>query len=136
MPGSADRKQRTRLLNVDLDLWAQSGLPELYEAMKSDVIQLTIDVDGGFMALELSRVQPDTIDEAFNLYREIVVNLDEAERLLWAACDQRVLDIGIEVGTETYSEAFDLSSEALAAALELEAEVRVTVYRPPIEPEQ
>ncbi len=116
-------------LNVDLDLASSDGLEALVEAMKPYVIVLNNE-QKQFVSLELSTVQPTTIDDAIARYALLVNQLAVEHRKIWNQCSMRRMSIGIQSHGSSHQSSFCISEESLALLCDLKAEVAFTVYAP------
>ena len=115
----------TKFLNVDLDLFYRSEPTELLRATKRRT--LVVNLANHFATLELWP-QPRTAEGAILRFARVVDGLPPSARAQWNCCKKRVLNIGVEAGVEPYQAVFTLPKRALARAVEIRAEIVITVY--------
>jgi hypothetical protein len=120
----------TRLLNVDLDIRASTGLDALLRALGSSVVILNND-DSTFASVEIGTMDPQTIDEAALLYYHAIKSLPEAAKEIWVKAEERRFNIGIQAGRLPHSAEFPVSARTLSLLEGLNAEIVLTVYSPP-----
>ena len=121
----------TRLLNVDLDIRASSGLEALLHALGSSVVVLNND-DPTFASVEIGTMDPKSIDEAVLLYFHVIQSLPETARDIWTNAKVRRFNVGIQTESHPYSVEFPVSARTLSLLKELNAEVVLTVYGPQV----
>lgn len=119
----------TRLLNVDLDIRASTGLADLLQAFGSSVVVLNND-DPTFASVEIGTVDPQSIDEAILLYTHVIRSLPDAAKDIWSKAESRSLNIGIQAEHLPYAAPFPMSGRTLTLLNELDAEIVLTVYGP------
>jgi hypothetical protein len=120
----------TRLLNVDLDIRASTGLEVLLHALGSSVVVLNND-DPTFASVEIGSMDPQSIDEAVLLFFHVIQSLPETARDIWANAQVRSFNVGIQSEAHPHSAEFPVSARTLSLLQELNAEVVLTVYGPP-----
>jgi hypothetical protein len=120
----------TRLLNVDFDIRASTGLGDLLRALGSSVVILNND-DPTFASVEIGTMDPQTIDEAALLYYHAIQSLPDAAKEIWVKAEARSFNIGIQAGRLPHSAAFPVSARTLSLLEDLNAEIVLTVYSPP-----
>ncbi|MGA3372721.1 MAG: hypothetical protein ABSC48_13275 [Terracidiphilus sp.] len=129
---------KTRFLNVDLDVRSKSDLQPLADAMGKKVIVLHV---GRFKRtyeahLELSgsplpQVRHPKSPEMLILgFCRLVQELPPGARELWDSAKTRTFDIGIEAPGPSNCYWSAISPKALRAASEINAHIAVTVYGP------
>jgi hypothetical protein len=124
------QKTATHFLNVDLDLHAKSGLKDLLAALDPSVFVLNPESPDDHASVELS-TQPQSVDEAIQLYYDLVQALPPPARALWDNCEKRTMDIGIQSGDHPHQTRYLLSGETIARLSSMKADVAFTVYAPP-----
>jgi hypothetical protein len=129
---------KTKFLNVDLDIFSKSDLQPLADAMGKKVIVLHV---GRFKRtyeahLELSgsplpQVRHPKSPEALIIeFCRLIEELPPAARKMWEAAKTRTFDIGIKAPGPSSCYWSSISPEALRAASEINAQIAVTVYGP------
>lgn len=118
-----------QFLNVDLDLSSAYGLKDLVDAMKPFVVVLNNEREE-FISVELSSVQPTTIDDAIARYARLVKQFAPEHKKLWDQCNTRRMNIGIKSGNASHQSSFCISEESLALLGTLRAEIALTIYAP------
>jgi hypothetical protein len=121
------KSDRTRFLNVDLDIRARAGLRILMKAFQSSVIVLNYQ-PRRLLAVELAGVQPRDIDQAIELYADLIDKLDPSARLIWDRCDARCMNVGIQAESKPYQTEFAISRNAVETLDRIRAEIKITVY--------
>lgn len=117
----------TKILNVDLDIRAKSGLEELIESFDSAVIVL--NQEEGFVSLEMnSGAGPQSIEEAILYFHDLIGGLPQEMRDIWNQCEMRCFNIGIQAGTISHSKEFYLSNDLLRLLSSINVDVVFTVY--------
>ncbi len=123
----------THFINVDLDLSSSESLGPLLDAWEHDVMVLhhtRVPGGGSEVGLEVAAMTtaaPPTI----RCFVRLVQRLEPGLRALWDGCTERVLDIGIQSGTDgLHSWRLVLSPKVLAEVQEIGAQLAVTVYSP------
>ena len=117
----------TRLLNLDLDIRARSGLRKLMTAMGPAVSVLNYQ-SRRLLSVEIGNVQPKTIDEGIRLFFELVESLEPAARRTWDRCDSRSVNIGLQTEAHPQQAHFQISKEAIVMLAHMRAEVAITIY--------
>ena len=129
--------EKIKFLNVDLDLYADSGLKKLLKAFGSSVILLN---DQGtvhqttkeFLCVEAAK-QPKSIDHAIAIYYGLVRKLPKKARAIWDGCESRIFNIGIQSANKPHSKEFRISEKALKQLLAMQGEAVITIYAPFVE---
>ena len=116
----------TEFLNVDLELYAKSGLGDLIKAFGSSILVMSYEKNS-FLSIEAA-AQPASVDEAVLFYCQLVESLSSSNRTVWDRCDKRCLNIGIQAGHNPHQKAFHLSKKSVAYLHTLKAEATFTVY--------
>jgi hypothetical protein len=129
---------KTLFLNVDLDIRSKSNLQPLVDAMGDKIIvmyvgrvkryhQARLELDGSHRNAAGHKRSPEAIILGFC---KVIGRLPPGARELWDDSKTREFDIGIESGKPYKFYWFDLSPKALQAALEVNAQIAVTIYWP------
>ena len=118
---------QTRLLNVDMDVRAESGIDELLRALGSSIVVLNHD-DPNFASFEIGTTDPKSINEAALLYHHVIQAAPASVQNIWANAECRHFNIGIQVENFPHSSIFAISARSLALLREIDAEVILTIY--------
>ena len=116
----------TTLLNIDVDLRAPSGLPELLGSFGESIYPM--NQHEGFASFEAANTAAKTLEDIVGGLIKLVLELPPEARNLWDSCESRCFDIGIQSAAEPYSIPFSLSQQAVASLASVGAEIRITVY--------
>lgn len=123
----------THFINVDLDLSSPESLGPLLDAWEDDVVVMhhtRVPEGGSEVGLEVT-VMTTTAPQTIRCFVRLVQRLEPRLRALWDGCTDRVLDIGIQSGTDgPRSWRVVLSPKVLAEVQEIGARLAVTVYSP------
>jgi len=123
----------THFINVDLDLASSESLAPLLEAWGDEVIVLhhtLVPGRGSEAGLEVTAMTT-TAQQTIRCFVRLVQRLDPELRALWDGFTERVLDIGIQSGTDgPHYWRFELSPKTLAEIQEIGARLAFTVYSP------
>jgi hypothetical protein len=129
----------TTFLNVDLEVLADYDLSGLAKALEVSRRCFVVDSgpwwQGGYHAsFELARASK-TPDSTIRGLARLVSTLPSPTRRLWTRARRRFLSIGIQAGHEPRMFEAVITQGALRAALEINAEVVLTIYGacPPFE---
>lgn len=127
------KRTRSEFLNVDLDLKSPVDLGPLVHAFGRRVLVLHVDRIGRrhWVRLTLAR-QPRTPSEAIRGFVTLVAGLPAQGRAVWARADKE-FDIGVQGGFEPRSAEWVLEPKIVQALARLGAQVRLTVYSPPLD---
>lgn len=138
MPMSQSVLDKSQFLNVDLDIISNSDLKSLVEAMGDRIIVLYVGrVKRHYEAhLELAGSALPTarhpkIPEILILrFCRLIQDLPHQARKLWDSAKTRSFDVGIVARGPMHHYWFALTPKAIEAALEINAQIAVTVYGP------
>ena len=134
---TAQRRTRTRYVNVDLDIYAVTPLDGLVQALGDEVIVLYV---GGRRRkyeahLELAWSDRHTsADDAICALITLIRGLPRTTRTIWNLATRREFNIGIEAGLEPHGFELRLQQRTLQAIADQGGTVVITVYAP--EPRQ
>jgi hypothetical protein len=129
---------KTLFLNVDLDIRSRWDLQPLVEALGKKVMvlyvgrfkrtyQARLELFGSHLPRDTHSQRP----ERFILdFCKLIQKLPPAAREFWDDAKTREFDVGIESGKPHKFYWFDLSPKALQAAVEVNAQIAVTIYGP------
>ncbi len=117
---------KTKFLNVDLEIRGALDLDELLEALEPFAFVMSYD-PGTYAALELNE-DPATAKDAIRQFHEAIENLPAPARAIWDGLKSRCFDIGIQSGSDPAPAFFRLPLETLSLISALKAEVTFTVY--------
>ncbi len=129
---------KTKFLNVDLDVISNSDLNPLVEAMGDKTIVLYVGRVKRHHEAHLELVgsplpadrHPKSPGMLILRFCRLIQELPPQARRLWDAAKTRTLDIGIEApGPKAYYWS-SISSKTLKAASEINAQIAVTAYGP------
>lgn len=115
---------RGRFLNVALDLKSSRALRPL---LHRDII--VMHRKRGFLSIELAR-QPRTPDDAAREFLSFIGALSGDALAAWAACSDRVFNIGVSAGSEPFQ--LDITTATQLALTQEGVRIAVTVY--PMDP--
>jgi hypothetical protein len=129
---------KTRFRNVDLDILSKSDLQPLVDAMGEDVFVLYVgrvkrhyeahlEWNGSHMPPKSHQSSPELLILKFY---KLVQRLKPEARALWDTARTRSFDIGIEGPKRGGHYWTAISSEAIRAASEVNAQIAITVYGP------
>jgi hypothetical protein len=125
---SSVEKSVTTFLNVDLDLRAQSGLEELLAHLQPAAFVLHQTAE--FACVEASK-EHWSLEQAVVDLVEIIQSLPPQAKAIWSRCESRTFNIGIQAGSEPHQAYFALSGNAVSLLASVQADITITVYRPP-----
>jgi hypothetical protein len=120
-----EKNKMIEFLNVDVDLSAQKGLDELLRMLDAEFIVLQKRDDRA--TIELKQYCSELDNTVVSIAR-LILSLPELGRNLWARCDTKVFNIGIQAGFSPCSKQFQLSKIALDLITKLDAELTITIY--------
>ena len=121
--------ETTKFLNVDLELVATSDLTPLLEHFKSTTFTLRDSVDDGRRTLWMElAADPNDTEDAILRYAMLVESLPSDLRRLWAECEDRCLNVGIQSGVSPHASAFRISTDAIVKLVAIAARLEITVY--------
>ena len=129
---------KTLFLNVDLDIRSKSDLQPLVDAIGKEVFVLHVgrfkrtyharlELSGSHLPRDTHSQRPERFIFQFC---KLISKLPPDARKLWDDARTREFDIGIESGKPHKFYWFDLSPKALQAALQVNAQIAVTIYGP------
>ena len=129
---------KTQLLNVDLDIRSKSDLQPLVDAIGKRMIVLYVGRENRHYKARLELVgshlpqlrHPKSPETLILEFCKVICRLPPDARKLWDGAKTRELDIGIESGKPYKYYWFALAPKAIKAALEMNAQIAVTVYGP------
>ena len=123
---------KTRFLNVDLDLHSRSDLQPLVSALGASVIVLFAGRAGrAYEAhLELAWRKNQTPTSIVLAFCRLIERLPRAERERWDAAKTRSFDIGIEAPARNSHYWVAINPEAVSAAARIGAQIAITIYGP------
>jgi hypothetical protein len=138
MPRPQSVLDKTQFLNVDLDIRSRSDLQPLVDAMGKKIIVLYIERFKGTCTARLelsgSHLPRDKHSQSPELiilrFCKLIGGLPPEARKLWDGARSREFDIGIESHGPMRYYWFAVASRALRAAVEIDAQIAVTVYGP------
>jgi hypothetical protein len=126
------RDDETAFLNVDVDVIARSPLDALAAALGERVSLHYLGRRGrGQFQLSFSLYNPRTADSAILGIVKLIESLPRSTRRLWTNASQRVFDVGYQGGLTPHSRKFDITPQAVAAIVNLDGAIRVTIYVAP-----
>ncbi|MBS1803620.1 MAG: hypothetical protein JST28_09640 [Acidobacteria bacterium] len=118
-------------LNVDLEIFSQTDLKPLADALKKSLTVHFLGIEFGkqkaYFALA---TQPKTPDEAIIRYCKLVQTLPSSKRKIWDDAESRSFDIGFESPKRGRYFWGAVTSEAIRAASAVGAQIAITVYGP------
>ena len=121
---------KVRFLNVDVDVFGAFDRAPLLEAFGDDIDVLH---DGErepgvpVLSFELSTASP-TLPGVISELVALVRALPDEARAAWNLANRRVLNVGIQAGLDPRCSEWTLSVEMMAALVEVNAYVTLTVY--------
>jgi hypothetical protein len=123
---------KTKFLNVDLDISSKADLQPLVSAMGRKVsLSFVGRVKRGFQAhMDLAIGNPKSPETAIVQYCKLIQRLPPEARELWDAAKTRTFDIGIEAPRPNNYFWSAISAKAIRATSEVNAQIAVTVYGP------
>jgi len=132
MTFSTEGGEKTRFLNVDLDIYSKANLRPLVAALGKEVFALHLGREGGLWSahLELSE-EPKNADAAIRCFAALVRALPPTKRRLWDAAVTRDFNIGVQAGSRPHAREIKLSPGTVQKVASLKARLVVTVYAPP-----
>jgi hypothetical protein len=127
---------KSQFLNVDLDVISNSDLKPLVEAMEDRIIVLYVgrvkrhyeahlELVGSPLPSAMHLKNPEMLILGFC---RLIQGLPLQARKLWDSAKTRSFDIGIEARGPMHYYWFALTPKAIEAALEINAQIAVTVY--------
>jgi hypothetical protein len=130
-PSRNDPDAMTRLLNVDLDIWAKAPLDDLVRAFGRRVFVLHAGREGRRYAAHLELAREGASRGADALIRRFVAlvrRLPPKARALWNRARRRDFNVGIQAASNPYSYELPLEVSTVRAAASVDARVVFTVY--------
>lgn len=122
---STEKQNKTRFLNVDLDIQCMSGLENLLNFLNPHVFVLGKDEKSASVELN---TQYRSLDETLQGFVELIKSLPQQSANIWNHCEKRVFNIGIQGGIEPREAFFFLSHKTISLLTSIQAEVQITVY--------
>ena len=122
---------RSVFLNVDLEVFSDSDLKPLADALKRSLTVHYLGMEFGKHKayFELS-TPPKTPDAAIIRYCNLIQKLRPDKRRLWDHAESRSFDIGFETPQEDRYFWGAIGPEAVRAAGEIGAQIAITIYGP------
>jgi len=129
---SNEANERTRFLNVDLDIYSKTNLKPLVTALGNEVLVLYSGREGRLWSahLELPE-QPQNPEGAIRRLAALIPALPPAAQRLWYAATRREFNIGVQAGSRPHAREIKLAPGTIHKVASLEARLVVTVYAPP-----
>jgi hypothetical protein len=122
---------KSRFLNVDLEIFSKSDLQSLAAALGPKVHIHYLGTEFGLFKAYLDLTQqPRTPESGILRLCKLVQKLPPSERAIWNAAKSRSFDIGIEAPNRGRHYWSAVGSEAIRAAAEMNAQIAITVYAP------
>jgi hypothetical protein len=123
---------KTKFLNVDLDICSKVDLQPLVTAMSKKIsLSYVRRVKRSYYAhMDLAIGNPKSPESAILQYCKLVQGLPPDARAMWDAAKTRTFDIGIESPGRNSFFWSVISDKAINAVAEVNAQVAVTVYGP------
>jgi hypothetical protein len=124
---------RTRFLNVDLDVWSKTPLDDLATGFGRQVMVLHVGREGRRYGahLELTGSGIGTARSCVRTLRrfaDAVARLPPAARRAWKNATLRQFNIGVQAGSEPHNYELALPPDILGVIATLDAHVVLTVY--------
>jgi hypothetical protein len=79
-------------------------------------------------SIELSGIQPKSIDEAVLHFSALIKALPSRVSTIWEQCEVRKMNIGIQGGAQPHEAYFALSENTVSLLASIRAEIVFTVY--------
>lgn len=132
MPVSASNLDKTRFMNVDLDIHSKLDLRPLVSALGEKISENYVGrVRRTHEAhLELAWRHNQTPTSIILGFCKLIEALPRSERKLWDSAKTRSFDIGIESPERNTYFWSAVSPEAVRAAADVGAQIAITVYGP------
>ena len=115
----------THFLAVSLDLRGRTDLRALVDALGPAV--LLMNLQERFASVELAQGGED-LEGAVRAFVKCVEALAPEARRLWAACERRTLNVGLQAGLRPHALELGLTHEALSRLAALGADLALTLY--------
>jgi hypothetical protein len=125
----AEADEKTRFLNVDLDIWSRSPLQALSDAFGKHVCVLHVGKENRRYGahLELARFAGDA-DSVIRRFTSLVDQLPHPARMMWDQAHTREFNVGVQAGTSPHGYQLHLRPETVVAVARIGARLGVTVY--------
>ena len=129
MRRSVQTVEKTRFLNVDLDIYSKTNLKPLVAALGQEVHVLYLGREGRRSSahLELPE-QPRSADAAIRKFTALILALPPPTRKLWDGATTREFNIGVEAGSKPRMWEIRLAPQTIHGVSSLKARLVVTVY--------
>ncbi len=129
---------KTKFLNVDLDIFSKSDLQKLVEALGDDVYVLFVgrvkrhheahlELAGSHLPAASHQSNPESLILKFC---KLIRRLSPEARHIWDSAKSRSFDIGIEAPGNGRYYWSAISDDAIRAAAEVGAQIAISVYGP------
>lgn len=120
---------QTTLLGAELELVADRDLSPILAYLDSavGVVRNSTDDSKHTLWLELAPSEVD-LDDAVHRYASIVDALPQTLRMLWNACTDRCINVGVQAGPQPHAFAVALSEASAARLSTIATRLVVTVY--------
>ena len=115
----------TSFLNIDLDIRHPSRLDDLISHLEPTF--LVLNRDGNDASLELAEDRETLEATALGIVK-CVQKLPPEAKGIWAGCDFRRINVGIQAGGHPHATCFSISQETVQLLAGLHCEVVFTVY--------
>jgi hypothetical protein len=121
--------EKTRFLNVDLDIYSSADLQPLVSTLGERVIVLYVGREKRTYSahLELARVTKNA-DSTIRHFCALIESLPKAARQLWNNAKNRDFNVGVRAGPQPNSCRFALEAETVKVASDVGARIVLTVY--------
>ena len=126
------RSAETEFLNVDVDIRARSGLDELLDALKTDMLVLSKTKQEA--CIELANVRPQSVEDAVLSIHRAIQSLPPQLQALWNKCEMRRMNIRVQGGAPPRETFFPISMKTVELLASMRAEIAFTVYGSPRKP--
>ena len=121
--------QRTKFLNIDLDLTGQPTDLDAVRTAFGDSVVAAVREDPECATLELNE-QPSSVDAGLISLMTLIASFHPDSRRHWDALSERAMNIGILGGTSPYQAVFGIQCSTLRRLYECGANLLITVYEP------
>lgn len=121
--------EKTRFLNVDLDIYSSSDLQPLVSSLGKKVIVLYVGREKRTYSahLELARITANA-DSTIRHFCTFIESLPKAALQRWNSARSRDFNIGVQAAPQPNSCRFVLDAETVKAASDVGARIVLTVY--------
>jgi hypothetical protein len=120
----------TQFLNVDLDVYSESDLQPLVNALGRRVNALYVGRERRKYSahLELSGFQTPSADCIIRTFCTLIRALPKAERERWNRAKAREFSVGVQAGPRPFASDFRIEAQTVKAVAELGGVIVLTVY--------